>query len=115
MTKYMTEFVDDGTPRENPKKFEVIKYPAEGGFRYVIYFPTEQAAAQAITDFWNNRMQSTFAPNALKSGMFVPIKHPTYTEGDRTHSFLLTSEKRVRSASIREWRTRLNLMETKER
>jgi len=71
--------------------FEVVKYLVEGGANYVIYFPTEQEAAKAIRDFWDNRSGSDFSQTALKSGMFIPIKHSTYTEGDRTRSTMLTS------------------------
>jgi hypothetical protein len=92
MTKYMPE---TETPEINPeRKFEVVKYPAEDGFRYIIYFPTEQAAAQAIIDFWNARKGSTFASNHLSAGKFIPIKHDTYTEGDRTHSYKLYSSEK---------------------
>ncbi len=90
----MPEFQDDGVLRESVKAFEVVKYPDEGGFRYVIYFPTAQAAAKAIRDFWNAREGSRFAQSHLLSGTFTPIKHDTYTEGDRTHSYLLSPSQR---------------------
>jgi len=72
-------------------KPEVVKYPSEGGFRYVIYFPTEEDAAKAIRDFWEARSKSGMIQSGLKSGMLVPIKHEAITSGDRTHSYLLRS------------------------
>jgi hypothetical protein len=81
----MQEFHDDGVLREADKKFEVENVESRDGFSYRVYFPSEEAAVQAIIDFWNSRVGSESAVRGIKSGMLNPRnpKH-TITFGDRT-------------------------------
>ena len=66
-------------------RFEVEKIPAGEGFSYVVYFPTEDDAAKAITDFWSSRLGSEMTVRGIQSGMLNP-KNPKHiiTSGDRT-------------------------------
>lgn len=87
----MSEFLDDGVSRENIKKFEVEKFPVSDGVIYEVYFPSEEAATQAVIDFWNNRPDTAQATiEGLKRGMLKGNIHQI-TSGDRSHPMRLTS------------------------
>ncbi len=70
---------------EGKKIFEVVKIPSGEGFSYMVYFPTQEEAAQAISDFWQVRVGSETIVRGIKSGMLQPSdpRH-TITYGDRT-------------------------------
>lgn len=74
----LTESIE---PKEN-SNFEVIEVDHAKGPSYIIYFNTEENAAQAVKDFWltysDGRMKSNF-----DSGMFKPTEH-AITKGPRT-------------------------------
>ncbi|MBX4191496.1 MAG: hypothetical protein KW804_01705 [Candidatus Doudnabacteria bacterium] len=63
---------------------EVVKIPVSDGFKYLIYFSTEQEANQAVTDFWNKRSGTESGTiSGLQRGMLKATKHQI-TSGDRT-------------------------------
>ena len=63
--------------------FAVERIPVRGGFRYDIYFETEEEAAKAVETYWNLREVGKLPTmsRSIKSGMLKPTEHDLTAAG----------------------------------